>query len=178
MVVIILADVGLASSLDKGSVEIMTRVAFTQNSLSLDGNDIGNETHAELLGGAGYFFSKRIELVGNFAYQRDEINPAVGEEFRSSLFAFSGGVYLNFPSESNVVPFLGAEVGVGTFSGDAFGDKTATIFPILTGGLRFLIGDSASINLSGVYSHVANAAGFEDVSNNAFGLGVGISVFP
>jgi hypothetical protein len=64
------------------------------------------------------------------------------------------------------------------YSGDAVDDpKTTLLLPRLTGGVRFPVGDSASLNLLAVYAHLLNARGIEDVSANEFLIGFGVSIF-
>jgi hypothetical protein len=77
------------------------------------------------------------------------------------------------------VPFVRGSVGFLLNSGDLYvDDATTVIAPLLEGGLRVMVGRSASVNFVVGYLHRTNAFGVQDQTINSVTLGVGVSVFP
>ena len=80
---------------------------------------------------------------------------------------------------NTLVPFVGAGLGFSSLSpGGGASSITTTVIPIVEGGVRCLVGNSASINFLARYQHESSKIGGQTFSPNAFGIQVGLSVFP
>ena len=102
-----------------------------------------------------------------------------GGSSSATAFGMTGGVTLNFPAQGDLVPFIGAGAGFVAYSGDAYSGATTTaIAPFVRGGIRVMVGSSASVNFGVAYDHQTNALGVKDLDGNEFGLDVGISLYP
>ena len=126
----------------------------------------------------GWFITDRVELVARFRIERIWTSFEIdGQEKFSDVdwsFGSTGLVYWNFPGNSPVVPYIGGGCGLVWFK-----HQTTTVLPRVQGGLRFLFGDSASLN-TGLYFEKRWS---EDTSwitggdTNDFGFLLGISTF-
>jgi hypothetical protein len=97
-----------------------------------------------------------------------------------SDFGANGLAVYNFALNGNtLVPFVGAGLGFSSFSPGGGGSSiTTTVIPIVEGGVRCLMGSSASINFLARYQHESMKEGGVTISPNEFGIQVGLSVFP
>lgn len=175
-----LVPVASAATLEKGTVELQTNAAFVHSSYSFSGDHVGNTTLINLAAGVGYCVSSLFEIDGGLQLTHASFDDDGGGSSSATAFGFTAGVTANLPlSSESVVPFVGAGLGVLAFSGDApSGSETSVTAPYVRGGLRVLVGNSASVNFGLAYAHQTNAEGVKDLNNNQIGLTVGISIFP
>lgn len=168
-----------AGALSKGTVELTPSLAFSHNSLSFLGTDVGSLTTLQSSVVVGYCVSDLLEVAGGPLVVRQSISdPGFGSESGTSI-GFTGGVQLNFASGGQMVPFVRAAFGIVGNSGVlSLGTETTTIAPILVAGLRVLVGNSASVNFGVGYQHASKALGVQDLSSSTFGLDIGVSIFP
>jgi len=169
-----------SSPLGKGALEINPSLAYSHNSYSSFGSTDFTTTTVNVSGFLGYFVSDMIEVGGAVlvSYQSFDFGAPIGSSSSTSA-GLTGGVAVNFVSSGNVVPFLRGSLGFLSNSGDAgFGTETTVIAPLLEGGLRVMVGSSASVNFVVGYQHQTSALGVQDESANVITLGVGVSVFP
>lgn len=173
-----------SSELGKGAIELNPSLAYSHNSHSgYAGVDITTTT-LDVSGFVGYFVSDRLELGGALLVSRESL--VIGEDGGGSGSAQSataaglvGGVALNFPASGRLVPFVRGSVGFLSNSGDLYIDNSTTVIaPLLEGGLRVMVGGSASVNVVVGYAHRSNAYGVQDQTIRSVTLGVGVSVFP
>jgi hypothetical protein len=71
------------------------------------------------------------------------------------------------------VPYAGLGFGANFGEGFTF-DQSSLIAPALTAGIRFLVGDAGSVNVSLGYEHETD----NHVSENRMLAEVGVSLFP
>lgn len=170
-----------SSELGKGAIEISPSLAFSHSSYSSSGTTDLTTTTLDVSGLVGYFVSDLVELGGGplASYQSVDLGGGFfGGSQSATSIGLIGGVGLNFVSSGNVVPFVRGSLGFLSNSGDVSGTKTTIIVPLLEGGLRVMVGNSASVNFAVGYQHQSNALGVQDESANIVTLGVGVSVFP
>jgi len=180
-----------ASSLNGGTVELRARGAFLHQSFE-SGDDFERTTNAFLLNAdMGYFLTGMVELVGGVIYERSVAEVTAGDnetKDTDSRIGLLGQLILNFPTSGRMVPFVGGGAGfldrssefesiTGDYSTE--GDyETILILPRVEGGIRVLVGDSASLNIAAFYEHRKNAEGIEDAETDNIGVNLGISIFP
>ena len=99
-------------------------------------------------------------------------HEAVNDAHATALGASAGMTY-NFASKGMVIPFGAVAFGTLFNSGFTF-DNTSVLAPVLTGGVRVLVGSAGSVNLSLGYEHETDG----HVSVNRLVSAVGVSVFP
>ena len=76
-------------------------------------------------------------------------------------------------------PYVRAGLGFEGFSGDGYENaKTALILPYLRAGVRVMVGESGSLNLSVGYRHEQDSGGSSGLDANSIGFAVGVSLFP
>ncbi len=183
-----LLALGLASAtpsqsadLGKAAIELNPSLAYSHNSVSgFSGLDF-TTTSLDISGLVGYFVSDMVELGGGLlvTYESVDYEGLVGGAQSATAAGLIGGIALNFASSNNVVPFVRGSVGFLSNSGDLYIDnETTVIAPLLEGGLRVMVGRSASVNFVVGYQHRSDVFGVRDQSVNSVTLGVGVSVFP
>ena len=170
-----------ASDLGKGAIELNPSLAFSYNSHSggYAGLDFTTTT-LDVSGLVGYFVSDMLELDGGLLVSYESVDfSAYGGRTSETAAGLIGGVAINFPSSSNLVPFIRGSVAVQLHSGDLYVDDATTIIaPLLEGGMRVMVGRSASVNFVVGYLHRSNVSGVQDLTANSVTLGVGLSAFP
>lgn len=166
-----------SSDLGKGAIELNPSLAFAHNSYTY-GGDSFDITTLDVSGLIGYFVSDMVELGGGLLVSHQTVDFG-GPAESATAAGLIGGVALNFVLSGNVVPFVRGSVGFLSNSGDfSEGTMTTVIAPLLEGGVRLMVGRSASVNFVVGYQHQSNVNGLQDLSRNSVTLGVGVSVFP
>lgn len=166
-----------AAGLAQGTVEVETDAAFAHTGYSYDGDSVGSRTDVALSVGVGYCLTDMLEIKGRFMFAHTSLDPECCGSVSASSFGGAGLVALNFPTAGPVVPFVQGGAGVLAYSGDGYEDSDATVvLPTAGVGVRFVVGETASVNCGVFYEHHLNAAGEEDVSANIFGVSVGLSL--
>ncbi len=156
-----------------GSVEFAPSVSFSHTNMKREGyGNIDTFTKLEITPTIGYCVSNHYEVTGGFM-TRHESSNGVSE---TALGATAGLTY-NFSPQGGFIPY--ASLGFGALFYDGFSmDDTAVLAPMITGGVRVLVGSTASVNANLGYQHESNAQGEFGVSENRLIAGVGISLFP
>jgi len=166
-----------AASMPTGTTELTTRTYFSHVGYSHDGTSLGSATSAQLSLGVGQCVTDLIELYGSVIWNHNSIDPKGESSASASSYGASGSILFNFTTSSSVIPYLQAGVGMLAYSGDGYDDaETSTLLPVLGGGLRFLVGDSAAFDAGLVYQRMSNAGGVQDLDAGQFYLGLGIAV--
>lgn len=161
-----------SAELGKGAIELGPSLAYSHNSFSSDFTTTTLDVNAFL----GYFVSDMVELGGALLVSYQAVDFGGGFDGSTTSAGLTGGVTVNFVSSGNVVPFLRGSVGF--LSNSESGSETTLIAPLLEGGLRVMVGSSASVNFGVGYQRLSNALGVQDETANVVTLGVGVSVFP
>jgi hypothetical protein len=169
------ASNALASPIGAGSIELGGNAAFQHSSFS---DDAGSMTQLQMNGGLLFGVNDVLQLGGGLVFIHDAVDPTGLGSFSASSFGAEAMIRFNFGSSGTTVPFVGAGIGIVSWSGDGNEDSSATILPSLGVGLRFLIRDAASFNVGLSYVYQSNALGVEDLNSNTILLGLGFSVFP
>ncbi|MBN1826043.1 MAG: outer membrane beta-barrel protein [Candidatus Eisenbacteria bacterium] len=180
-----------ASSLNGGTVELRARGSFVHHTFD-GGNDVEQTANvASLNCDLGYFLTSMVEVAGGVIYEHSSVEwtgPNQETKDTDSRIGLMGQLILNFPSSGAIVPFVGG--GAGFLSLDSKFENTTTgyedegdyekiyILPRVEGGIRVLVGDSASINIAGFYEHRKNDEGIEDADADNMGVSLGITIFP
>jgi hypothetical protein len=171
-----------AAGLPAGTLEISPSAVFSHSSLSLNGEKLGSLTVLAMSGNVGYCVTNHVEGEGGFLLSHVSIsaedNSGDGSASATGV-GLNGGLRFNLSGSGDVIPFAYAGAGFVSYSGDEAPDtKVEVDAPILQAGVRLLVGPTGSMNFFVQYSHRTNADGAEDVSDNQFALGVGLSLFP
>ncbi len=168
-----------AAALDPGTVELETSVALDHAGYSTSGHTLGTLTRVDGTVGAAYSVTRLVQVGGGLLLSHFAERPEGEASYSSSAYGLSGDVTLNFRTPGGVVPFVRAGLGFEGFSGDGYEDaKTALLVPMLRAGVRVLVGDAGSVNLSVAYRHETNSNGTKDLDANRFGVAIGLSLFP
>lgn len=162
-----------ATQVSAGSIELTPNVAFTHSNFKREGyGNVETFTQLDVTPTIGYCLSNHYEVTGGVITRHTSDNG----NSDTNLGAIAGLTY-NFSSKSNLIPF--ASAGFGALFYDGFGfDRTSVLAPMLTGGLRVLIGPSASVNMTLAFQHESNAQGDFNATANRLIAGVGVSIFP
>ena len=165
------------AALESGTIELGVDAMMLHSSYTYDGEDVATRTDVTLALGLGYCVTNLVELKGGLTFTRASVDPEVGDSSSASAFGALAGVALNFGSDGPVVPYVQGSIGILTYGGDAYEDPEASlILPRVTGGVRFLVGDSASVNCGAFWQRLSNAEGVEDLDASQFGLTIGTSL--
>ena len=168
-----------AAALDKGTVEIEGSVSFDHASFSHSGEKLGTQTLFDGTLGAAYSLTRMFQVGGGLLFSASSFSPEGGSTSSDHAIGGSVDVTANFKTASGLVPFVRVGVGAMGFGGDNYPDaKTSVLAPLVRAGVRVLVADAGSVNLSLSYRHETNADGVDGDDANRFGLAVGISLFP
>lgn len=169
-----------AADLPTGTIEFITDSSYSRTNVSFEDEDLFSLRNQELALGFGYCFTSLLELRGNVLFNKSSYLPADSDtepSVSSTSTGLGGEIIFNFPTTAMLVPFIEGGFGILNYSGEGFEDaETSIIFPSLGAGVRFLIGDSSSINLGIGYSEISNWGGVKDLTNNELQLGLGMSI--
>jgi hypothetical protein len=161
------------SQLSAGSIEFSPSVAFTHSNMKREGyGNVDTFTRLEITPTIGYCLSQHYEVTGGVMTRHESTN-GVSE---TNLGAIAGLTY-NFSGQGTLVPYASLGFGALFYNGFSLND-TAVLAPMLTGGVRVLVGSSASVNANIGYQHESNAQGEFGASANRLIAGVGVSLFP
>jgi hypothetical protein len=102
-----------------------------------------------------------------------------GDDNSDTHIGLTGDAFYHFNTDGNIVPFVGAGLGILTNGGDRndANDNTSIIVPELLAGLRFPFKQIVSVNATAGYRHTTSYLGFDDTGGNEFFLGAGFSFF-
>lgn len=179
VLVVAFATASVAGELPKGTIELSTTGSFSHQSMSMDGTDAGSQTNMNLTGEVGYSLTRNLSLAGGLVFQHAGVSPEGGESVSASQYGPQAGLRWNFATKSSIVPFVEGKFGVLAYGGDASdGAETTLLLPSIGGGVRVLLGETASVNFSGNYVRQQNASGVDQLNSNDIRFGVGLSVFP
>jgi len=155
--------------LPPGMIEITPTVAFNHSSTKREGyGNVDTFTQLDFTPTLGICVTNRWEATTGIAIRHLDQNG-----MNETGLGFTAGVLYNFPAQGMLVPFVGG--GFGALFNDGFTfNNTALIAPSLTGGLRVLVGNSGSVNLSLGYQHETD----NQVTQNQLLANVGVSLFP
>jgi len=162
-----------ARSIPAGTIEFSPSVSYSHWNMKREGyGNVDSFTKLEITPTLGYCISSHYEVTGGFM-TRHESQPGSSD---TALGATAGLTY-NFAPQGGVIPFASLGFGALFYSGFSF-NNTAVLAPVITGGMRVLVGSSASVNASLGYQHESNAQGEFGASSNRLVAGVGVSLFP
>lgn len=165
----------------RGSLEIAGSFKYhhivVQDSENEEKKDTQGELEMNL--GMGYFFTDAIELLCRYRWTATSYRRE-GDQYQQSwghgnIYGVDGLLILNFPTDRAGVLFIGIGGGVST----SYSMNIEPVqFPIIEGGTRVLLGNSASLNILAYYERRRFDYGIEASSANAYGLKAGFSLFP
>jgi hypothetical protein len=160
-------------SVPAGTIEFSPSVTYTHWNMKREGyGNVDTFTKLEITPTLGYCVSNHYEVTGGFMTRHESQNGTS----ETALGATAGLTY-NFSPQGGFIPF--ASLGFGALFYDGFSfNNTAVLAPMLTGGMRVLVGSAASVNASLGYQHESNAQGEFGASSNRLVAGVGVSLFP
>ncbi|MEK7315456.1 MAG: hypothetical protein AAB011_04700 [Candidatus Eisenbacteria bacterium] len=162
-----------ASQVGRGSVEFAPSVSFTHQNFKREGyGNVDRFTQLNVAPTIGYYVSDRYEILGGFLIRHESVNGS-----SETALGATAGVQLNFSRRGSVAPFVNAGFGALFYDGFSMND-TAVLAPMIAGGVRVPVGESASVNMSLGYQHEANANGEFNASANRLVASVGVSLFP
>ena len=167
----------VAGPISQGSREYYGGFSFARFSYSYEDHDLGSQTVLTVAPGLGYF------VTDSFEFKTDLVFSFIGYDNGGSESMHTIGADLlalwHFPSEGNVVPFIGAGAGLGV-AGDSDGGEYDPMFavPEISAGMKIFITETACLTLEARYRHEINGLYHEDISGNTFGLVAGFSILP
>jgi len=167
-----------AATLSPGTVELNPSFAFSSSRYFENGTLQFTTSTTNLNAFIGYCVSERLEPGGALIISRLSTDPGGGAGFSVTSAGLTGGVTLNFPSSGKLVPYLRASAGFLDNSGDFGGTDPTWLLPMLEGGIRAMVGSTASVNFLVGFQHQIHSGGEPDETANLITLGVGLSVFP
>jgi hypothetical protein len=161
------------NQLSEGSIEFSPTVSFSHQNFKREGyGNVETSTRLDITPTVGFCVSNHYEVTGALLTRHQSINGT-----SDTALGASAGLTYNFSSKSNVIPYANVSFGTLFYGGFSF-DETAVLAPMVTGGVRVLVGTTASVNMSLGYQHESNADGEFNASANRVLAGVGVSVFP
>ena len=162
-----------ATQLAAGSIELAPTVSFSHWNFKREGyGNVETFTRLDFTPTIGFCLNDHYEITTGLWARHTSAN----DESDTALGATAGLTY-NFSQHGGVIPF--ASVGFGALFYDGFSfDQTAVLAPMISAGVRMLVGESASVNMSLGYQHESNAEGEFNASSNRLVAGVGVSIFP
>ena len=131
----------------------------------------------------GYFFLDNVEGKVHFDYTKLELDyPAGFDDTETTSRSFEAGLVFNIPTNTNIVPFLVGGLGYYSIDEDVENSSTLDTSSDAVGfdagfGLRFLIGDRASINTSIDYAVVDIDVDDTSVDLSGYDLTISYSLF-
>jgi hypothetical protein len=163
----------LADQIATGSIEFAPAVSFSHSNFKREGyGNVETTTELNVSPTIGYCLSDHYEVTGGLLVRHTAANGT-----SDTALGATAGLTYNFSRQGGVIPF--ASLGFGTLFYDGFSlDQTAVLAPMLTGGIRMLVGSSAAVNMNLGYQHESNANGEFNASANRMIAGVGVSLFP
>ena len=164
-----------ASAIERGAVEILANGGFThQNFSDVDGSVSTLRAQAAFLKAA----SDVVQIGGRLGIEHQSIDLRGYRETDGGSLQADGLIRVNLGSSTTVIPFLQGGVGVIVWSTEFGGDEETFLLPHLALGLRMMVHDIASLNITAGWTREVNALGAEDFDANDFEVLFGFSVFP
>jgi hypothetical protein len=161
------------SQLNEGSIEFAPMVSFSHQNFKREGyGNVETSTRLDITPTVGFCVSRHYEVTGAFLTRHTSVNGN-----SDTALGASAGLTYNFSSKGDVIPFASLGFGALFYGGFAL-DETAVLAPMVAGGIRVLVGSTASVNMSLGYQHESNADGEFNASANRVTAGVGVSIFP
>ena len=158
-----------AQQLAPGAVEISPRVSFSHWNVKREGyGNVDNFTQFSFAPAMGVCLTHHHEVVGGLLVRHVAEN-GVGN---TRLGALAGYQY-NFAHQGGLIPYAGIGFGMNFGEGFTF-DQSSLVAPALTAGIRFLVGNAGSVNMSLGYEHETD----NHVSENRMIAEIGVSLFP
>ena len=168
-VALVFPRVAAATQVSGGSIELSPKVSFSHSNLKREGyGNVDTFTEFDFTPTAGFCFTDHFEATGGAIVRHQSLNVT-----SETALGFLAGFLYNFSPQGGMIPFAGLGFGTLFYDGFTFND-TAVLAPSLTGGIRLLVRDAASVNLSLGYEHETDG----QVSTNRMVAGVGVSLFP
>ncbi|HZI89695.1 MAG TPA: hypothetical protein VFD83_04505, partial [Candidatus Polarisedimenticolia bacterium] len=154
-----------------GTIEFSPSVSYSHWNMKREGyGNVDTFTKLEITPTIGYCVSDHYEVTGGFMTRHESSNG-----MSETALGTTAGLTYNFNPQGGFIPF--ASVGFGALFYDGFHlDNTAVLAPMVTAGVRVLVGSSASVNASLGFQHEANAQGEQGLSSNRLVAGVGVSL--
>lgn len=156
-----------------GSIELEPRVSFSHESFKQEGYGVTDSfTNFDFAPSVGFCFTDHVEASVGLLARHQSVN---GDG--DTAIGVQTGVTYNFNRQGGVIPFAGLGFGALFYDGFSF-SETAVLAPMISGGVRVLVGGSGSVNASLGYQHESNANGHFNLNANRMQAAVGVSLFP
>lgn len=158
-----------ANQVAKGSIELSPTLSFSHENLKREGyGGVDNFTQLDFKPTIGFCVSNHYEIMGGTIIRHEDVNGTK----TTSVGALAGLTY-NFNPSQRLVPYGTLAFGALFYGGFSF-DEPAVLAPSLTAGLRVLVGDAASVNVSLGYQRERN----DHERQNRILASAGVSIFP
>ena len=158
-----------AQQLAPGDVEISPTVSFDHWNVKREGyGNVDSFTQLDFTPSLGFCLTSRHEVTVGLKIQYEGNNGSGN----TRLGAVTGYQH-NFSPRGGVIPYAG--IGLGANFGEGFTfSGSSLVAPVLTGGMRLLVGGAGSANVGLSYVHETD----NHVSTNRMLVAVGVSLFP
>jgi len=166
-----LSATAFAGPMTPKTLEFSPTLAFNRSSYSQITGGTGTATNLNLSAALSRTMTQRFQAQGALLLQHRDLAGDGHTAYGASV----GGQW-NFPGQTNVVPFLSANVGAIQYRSAGATDK-ALLAPILRVGFRSMLDDAHSMNVSVGYQHESNSVSTFEKDSNTWDVGIGVSLF-
>jgi len=165
----LIATLALATNAHAAAIALGTQELRLGGGIDVD-SAVG--TAIALEAGYGYFVADYVEVGGLFGFSNDDI---------ISTFSIGGFAEYTFETETEVLPFVGAQIRLINADIDTpFGDESETAGALgLYAGVKFFITEELAISVRGLVETATEDIYIEDddVTNVDVGLDFGLRYF-
>jgi hypothetical protein len=164
-----------ASVIQRGAVEITAEGGFNHQSFSdVDGSVSTFRAKAGFLRAT----SNVIQLGAQLSLNHQSLDLGSFGETDGGSAQLDGLFRVNLGSSERTVPYVQAGAGIVIWAGDLEGEEETFVLPQLALGVRFMVHEIASFNLSAGWTREINALGAKDFDADTYVVQFGFSVFP
>jgi hypothetical protein len=164
-----------ASAIQRSAIEITAEGGFDHQSFSdVDGSVSTLRAKAGFLRAT----SNVIQLGAQLTLNHQSLDLGSFGETDGGSAQLDGLFRVNFGSSERTIPYAQAGAGIVIWAGDLEGEEETFVVPQLALGVRFMVHEIASLNLSAGWTRELNALGTKDFDANTYVVQFGFSVFP
>ena len=167
---------------EKGFAEKEWRIAGDLSVGKITSDEYGDETDLILGCSVGKFVAKGLLLQGALSVSHVNAEITSTEDLTQTSWTLGGGLRYYFPTESNVHPYIGGIVGIGTIDVDdesvGFDDSDTSLVLQGRAGIEVSVTESVAVDIGILLEHINDVSlyGVEDDITTLAGV-VGFSIW-